>query len=70
MKIIGIILVALGILALAYQGFTYTKKENVVDMGAIKITSNEDKTIPLPPYVGAGLVIVGVGLVWFGGRKR
>jgi len=69
MKIVGIVLVVAGILALIYQGFTYTKKENVVDMGSVHITADTDKTVNLPPYVGVALVIAGVGLVYFGGRK-
>jgi uncharacterized membrane protein YdcZ (DUF606 family) len=69
MKIIGIVLVVAGILALVYQGFTYTKTEKVLDMGSVHITSDNDKTVTLPPYVGVCLVVVGVGLVYFDRRK-
>jgi len=60
--IIGIVLIVIGILALGYQGITYTTHKKVVDIGPIEATKKEDKTIPLPPIVGilalAGGVVV------------
>ena len=56
--IIGIILIVIGIIALAYQGITYTTREKVVDIGPIQINSDKTKTIPLPPIVG-GIALVG-----------
>ena len=60
--IIGIVLIVIGILALSYQGITYTTHKKVVDIGPIEATKKEDKTIPLPPIVGilalAGGVVV------------
>ena len=56
--LIGIALIALGLLALAYQGVTYTTSEKVVDLGPLKITAQKEKTIPLPPILG-GLALAG-----------
>ncbi len=69
MKIIGIILLALGILALVYQGITYTKRDKAVDAGPIQITTKEDKHIPLPPIVGIVACVCGVALIVVDSRK-
>ena len=56
--IVGVILIVLGIVALAYQGITYTTREKVLEVGPIKATAEKEKTIPLPPILG-GLALVG-----------
>ena len=68
--ILGIVLIALGIAALAYQGFTYTTREKVIDLGPLQATAERQKTVPLPPIVGIVAVVAGVALVIAGGRKR
>jgi uncharacterized membrane protein HdeD (DUF308 family) len=68
--IIGIVLIVLGIGALAYQGFTYTSREKVLDLGPLQATAERQKTVPLPPIVGIVAVVAGVALVVAGGRKR
>ncbi len=67
--IIAIILIALGIVALAYQGITYTTREKVVDIGPIQMTAEKTKTIPLPPVLGAVALVGGIVLLVVGGRK-
>lgn len=67
--IIAIILIALGIAALAYQGITYTTRENVVDLGPIKVTAEKTKTIPLTPIVGAIVIVGGIALLVMGMKK-
>jgi uncharacterized membrane protein HdeD (DUF308 family) len=67
---IGIVLIVLGIGALAYQGFTYTTREKVLDLGPLQATAERQKTVPLPPIVGIVAVVAGVALVIAGGRKR
>ena len=69
MRIVGIILIVLGALALIYQGITYTRRRQVVDIGPIQATAEEEETIPIPPIVGGILLIAGVGLVIAGGRR-
>jgi hypothetical protein len=66
---IGIILIVIGVIALAYQGITYTTREKVVDIGPIQMTADKTKTIPLPPIVGGIALLGGIVLVVVGGRK-
>ena len=67
--IIAIILIALGIAALAYQGITYTTREKVVDLGPIQVTAEKTKTFPLPPIVGAIAIVGGIVLLVMGSKK-
>jgi hypothetical protein len=67
--LLGIILIVLGVLALAYQGITYTTREKVVDLGPLKITADKEKSIPLPPILGALALAGGIVLVFVGVRK-
>ena len=67
--LVGIALIVLGVLALAYQGITYTTREKVVDLGPLKISADKEKSIPLPPIVGAFALAGGVVLVIVGVRK-
>jgi len=68
--IIGAVLIALGLAALAYQGFTYTTRETVIDIGPIHATADREKTVPLPPILGIVAVGAGVALLVSGLRKR
>jgi uncharacterized membrane protein HdeD (DUF308 family) len=61
--VIGVVLIILGIVALAYQGITYTSRENVVDLGPLKVEAKREKTIPLPPVVGVAALVGGIVLV-------
>jgi uncharacterized membrane protein len=67
--LIGAILIVLGIIALAYQGITYTTREKVLDIGPIEATAEKEKTIPLPPLVGGLALVGGIVLVATGARK-
>ena len=62
-KVIGVILIILGIVALAYQGISYTTREKVVDIGPIKASKETKRTIPLPPILGVLALAGGVILV-------
>ena len=69
LPLIGIILIVLGIVSLAYQGITYTTHKKVLEFGPIQATETEHKTIPLPPIV-AGLVLVGgIALLAVGSKQ-
>jgi hypothetical protein len=70
MNIIGIVLIALGVVGLIYGGITYTSSKNVVDLGAVQLTVDQKKEIPLSPIFGAGAVAAGVVLMVVGRRKR
>lgn len=69
MKIVGIVLIVLGALALAYGGISYTKREKVLDIGPIEATAERRETIPLPPILGAVALAGGIALLVYGGRK-
>jgi hypothetical protein len=65
----GIALIILGVLALAYQGITYTTREKVIDLGPLKASVDKEKSIPLPPIVGALALAGGLVLAIVGARK-
>ena len=65
----GIILIVIGIVALAYQGITYTTREKVVDIGPIHMTAEKTKTLLLPPIVGGVALVGGIVLLVMGGKK-
>ncbi len=70
LAILGIILIALGAVALAYQGITYTTSEKVVDLGPLKVEAKKEKTIPLPPVLGGVALVVGLVLLIASSRGR
>jgi uncharacterized membrane protein len=69
LMLIGIALIALGLVTLVYQGITYTTSEKVVDLGPLKITAQKEKTIPLPPILGGLALASGIVLVVAATRK-
>jgi drug/metabolite transporter (DMT)-like permease len=60
---LGVALIVLGIIALAYQGFSYTVPKKEVDMGPIQVTKQEKHTVPLPPILGALALLGGLVLI-------
>jgi hypothetical protein len=68
--ILAIVLIALGIIAIVYQGFTYTTREKVVDIGSVHVMADKTRSVPLPPVLGAIALMAGVVLLATGvGRK-
>lgn len=67
---LGIALVVLGGLALAYQGFNYTRQEKVLDVGPIHATAEEHKHVSIPPLLGGLALVGGIFLVLVGIRKN
>lgn len=53
-------MIVLGILMLVWTGFSYTKKEKVVDAGPIQISADREKSVNWPPYIGGIILIAGV----------
>ena len=66
--IAGVVLIVVGLAALAYQGVTYTKRETVLDIGPLHATADHQKTLPIPPIVGVVVVVGGVVLLFAGAR--
>lgn len=70
MKIAGIVLIVVGLIALAYGGFSYTTREKVLDLGPLQATTETRKTVPMPPIFGGVAVVAGVALLIAGSRRR
>lgn len=68
-SIVGLVLLAVGILVLIYQGYTYTTRDTVIDIGPIHATAEREHTVPLSPVLGVVAVVGGVGLLMAGARK-
>ena len=69
-RTIGIVLIILGIVMVAYTGFNYVTTERVVDLGPIQIDQKKNHTIQWPPVVGAILLIGGIVLIATGKKDR
>ena len=70
MSIAGVVLIVLGVLALAYQGISYTSRETVLDVGPLHATADRQRTLPLSPILGIAAVAGGVALLIAGSRRR
>jgi hypothetical protein len=68
-KMVGVLLVALGVIALVYGGISYTTSEKVLDVGPLKAEVKREKTIPLSPLAGVAAVAVGVVLLLVAKRR-
>ena len=68
--LIGIVLVVLGALALAYQGINYTRQEKVLDIGPIHAMAEKHERIPLPPVIGGLALVGGVVLLVVGAKQK
>ena len=70
---VGILLIILGVVALAYGGFSFTtqEKKKVIDLGPLQVdaTVQKERTFPLPPILGVAALAGGVILVIVGSRK-
>jgi len=62
-RTVGVILIVIGLVGLAWGGFTYTTREKVVDVGPIHASRDKTHTVPLPPIAGAIALVAGVALV-------
>ena len=67
---VGILLIFLGGLTLAYQGFDYTHQEKVLDVGPIHATAEEQKHVSIPPVLGGLVLVGGIALVIVGAKKK
>jgi TRAP-type C4-dicarboxylate transport system permease small subunit len=68
-RIVAVLLIAAGILALAYGGFSYNKESVGAKLGPIELKVTEKKTINVPMWVGVGAIVAGGVLLVMGGRK-
>jgi uncharacterized membrane protein len=66
LNVVGVLLIIGGIVILSYQGFHYTKKEQVAQLGSLEVINTTHETVRIPPFVGglsllAGLILVVIG---------
>ncbi len=69
LSIVGILLIIVGITSLAYQGFSYTKREKVLQIGDLEVTADTQKTVYFPPVLGGLSLVAGIVLVVVGRKK-
>jgi hypothetical protein len=69
MTLLGILLIVIGGMALAYQGFTYTHQEKILDVGPIHATAEKHDRVSIPPILGALALAGGIALIVFGAKK-
>ena len=66
---IGILLIVIGSLALAYHGFNYTHRERILDAGPMHVTREKQDRLPIPPILGGLALVGGIALLVMGGKK-
>jgi hypothetical protein len=69
-SLIGIVLIVLGGIALAYQGFNYTHQEKVLDLGPIHATAEKQEHVSVPPVLGSLVLVAGIVLLIYGNKKN
>ena len=68
--LVGVLLIILGAIALAFEGISYTKRRESVQVGPIGATITEKETIPMSPVLGGVALVAGIALVVAGKRGR
>jgi drug/metabolite transporter (DMT)-like permease len=67
--IVGILLIIVGIAGLAFGGFSFTRKEKVLDLGPIEASADKKESLPVPPILGALAIVGGVVLLATSARR-
>lgn len=70
MKLVGVLLIVLGIAGIVYGGFTYTTRKKAVDLGPVQIDKSEHHSVPIPPILGIVAIAGGGALLYFGAKQR
>jgi hypothetical protein len=69
-KLAAILLVAAGVLGLAYGSFSYTQETHKADLGSIELSVKDNKTVNIPVWAGIGAIVIGGGFLLLGNKKR
>lgn len=69
-RIVGLVLVIIGLVSLLWGGISWTREKTIVDIGPIQARSQERETIPLPPILGGVALICGALLLFVPSRTR
>jgi multisubunit Na+/H+ antiporter MnhC subunit len=70
LAIVGIVILALGIIAFALGGFRFTEEKTALKVGDLKVTTEQQRTLPIPPWVSIAAIVLGVGLTGFALTRR
>jgi uncharacterized membrane protein YidH (DUF202 family) len=70
MKMLGIVLIVVGLVGVIYGGIRWTTQKKVVDIGPVQVSKDETESIPLPPIAGAVCLVAGTAMVLMSGRSR
>jgi hypothetical protein len=62
-RLLGIVLIVLGLVGVIYGGISWTTKDTILDAGPVEISTTKRESVPLPPIVGALLLVAGAVLV-------
>jgi TRAP-type C4-dicarboxylate transport system permease small subunit len=69
LKVLAVVLIAAGILALVYGGFTYTRSTHQANIGPVNISVQDNRTVDVPIWAGVAAIVIGGGLLLAGARK-
>ena len=69
-RIVGIVLIVLGLAGIVFGGIQYDRKKTAVDLGPVDFDVTERKSLPIPPIAGAAAVVAGVALMFVGRRTE
>jgi drug/metabolite transporter (DMT)-like permease len=69
MRLVGIVLIVIGLVGVIWGGISWTQRESVANIGPLEITTEDRETLPIPPIVGAVCLIAGA-IVLAGSRQR
>jgi TRAP-type C4-dicarboxylate transport system permease small subunit len=69
-RTLAILLIAGGVLALVYGGFTYTKKTHEAQIGTLELSVQEKETVDLPVWAGVAAIVGGAVLLLLGAKRR
>ena len=69
MKMLGIVLLVVGLLALAYGGFSYTREEQKAKLGPLELSVKDKETVNIPVWMGVGAIVAGGALLVFGRKS-
>ena len=68
--VFGALLIAIGIAGLVIDNISFTEKRTIVDAGPLKVTADQQRTIPIPSIVGVVAIVAGAGMIFFGRQAR
>jgi multidrug transporter EmrE-like cation transporter len=68
-KVIGMLLIAAGVIGLLYGSFSYTKDTTAVKLGPLELSVKEKETVNIPVWAGVGAIVAGALLLVLGGKK-